>query len=72
MCLSPVVPLQKKPHPQESQDGVTQDSVKPLGSKLPHDQLANRMARLFEMQRRASEVSAPDVLRVFLYSPFCS
>lgn len=52
MCLSPVVPF-RKPHPQ---DGAP--SVKPLGGgESPREQLTNRMATLFAMQRRASEVS---------------
>ena len=51
MCLSPAI-TSGKPHPQ--QDGVSADAEK--GSPGPREQLANRMARLFEMQRRASEV----------------
>jgi hypothetical protein len=48
MCLSPVFPS-GKPHPP--QEGSGKDPPRPC------EQLTNRMARLFEMQRRASEVS---------------
>ena len=47
MCLSQVIPL-KKPHPQEDP---------PVKHTSPREQLTNRIAGIFEMQRRANQVS---------------
>ena len=48
MCLPQVIPASKKPHPQAE--------VPTGGEGSPREQLSNRMARIFEMQRRAKEV----------------